>query len=142
MKKGFLLFLLAISVIGLLIFIFKGKLYSLLMPKGAQAAAPASEPGQVVYVSSPGKQNQSTPPEVDYWSLDTNRLLKRGVSGNEVIQLQQMINEALKLKKIPQLLVDGSFGSKTENALKSLTGKIQITLAQASSMLIKAVTKL
>lgn len=142
MKKGFLLFVLTFSIFGLLFFLFKGKLYSLFMPKGAKAASPGAENTQVVYVPSPGKQNQNDAPEVDYWSLNTTRMLKRGISGNEVIQLQQMINEALKLKKLPPLVVDGSFGSKTEGALKKLTGKIQITLAEASTMLIKAVTKL
>ncbi len=53
--------------------------------------------------------------------LDYNKVLKSGVRGIEVSELQQ---------RLGGLAVDGIFGPKTEARLKAVKGVTQITLAQ------------
>lgn len=64
--------------------------------------------------------------------LDESKVLKRGVSGEEVKALQLLLN---KVQSANPLVVDGVFGSLTESKLKNLTrGTVQITLAQARAL--------
>lgn len=57
--------------------------------------------------------------------LDSNKVLKKGVSGAEVKELQRLLGG---------LTVDGAFGSNTENRLKTVKGVTQITLNQYSAL--------
>ena len=54
-------------------------------------------------------------------TLDFNKVLKYGVRGDEVKELQQ---------RLGGLVVDGIFGPKTEARLKAIKGVKEITLAQ------------
>ncbi|MEO4005790.1 hypothetical protein [Flavobacterium sp. CAU 1735] len=53
--------------------------------------------------------------------LDYNKVLKYGVRGEEVKELQQ---------RLGGLVVDGIFGTKTQSRLKSVKNVIEITLNQ------------
>jgi hypothetical protein len=53
--------------------------------------------------------------------------LKNGRKNSTVGSLQSLLNTALSCSGKTLLVVDDSFGSKTENALKSLTGKTSIS---------------
>lgn len=64
--------------------------------------------------------------------LDYNRVLKNGVRGNEVSQLQSLLNMA---EVNSPLVVDGIFGPKTEAKLQRLTGSKSITLATAQALM-------
>jgi len=132
-----------LSIAALAAYLFKDKLKNLFHP------APAPAPDQPVV---PAKDTTTKAvihdmprpritPTVDFWSLDKSIELRKGSNGNEVVQLQTMINQALTLKKMPLIPNDGGFGSKTEAALKYLTGKTRITLAQASTLFVAAMTK-
>lgn len=57
-------------------------------------------------------------------ALDLNKILQKGTNANEVCVLQKVLNDWLKLEKsmnrnkeIASLVVDGIFGSKTENVV-------------------------
>ncbi len=64
-------------------------------------------------------------------SLDLNKVLSNGVRGNEVIELQKMLNT---VEKSSPLVVDGIFGAKTAAKLGRLNGGVTaITLNQAYS---------
>lgn len=66
---------------------------------------------------------------VNVSTLDNNKLLKRGMSGAEVTQLQKMLKE-----KGQSVTVDGQFGPQTEAALLAVSGKTQITLAEMATV--------
>ena len=53
--------------------------------------------------------------------IDRNKVLKKGSTGAEVKELQRLLGG---------LTVDGSFGTNTENRLKTVKGVTQITLNQ------------
>ncbi|MEO4005791.1 hypothetical protein [Flavobacterium sp. CAU 1735] len=89
--------------------------------------------GLGVYFYTKSKKNQSapttdqpviiptspTPTTPTPMVLDRNKVLKKGVSGAEVKELQRLLGG---------LTVDGSFGTNTENRLKAVKNVIQITL--------------
>lgn len=56
------------------------------------------------------------PPQLDY-----NKVLKYGVRGDEVKELQQ---------RLGGLVVDGIFGTKTQARLKAIKGVLETTLNQ------------
>ena len=68
-----------------------------------------------------------TPP-----TLDLNLLLKKGIEGAEVTELQRILkkdfNAYLGTTGINGDGIDGDFGTKTETALKDAKGVIQIKL--------------
>lgn len=68
-------------------------------------------------------------------TLDKNKMLKQGVQGEEVKQLQRMINKALdqSVFSLAYLNVDGDFGPKTENASLQVFGLDQLTLTDAEN---------
>jgi len=49
--------------------------------------------------------------------------LAKGKRGDNVTKLQKWLNINLKVKKQPEIKVDGIFGTETETALKAITGK-------------------
>lgn len=55
--------------------------------------------------------------------------LRKGVKNKTVGTLQALLNTALKCKNKTLLVADNDFGSKTENALKELTGKTTVNSA-------------
>ena len=75
--------------------------------------------------------------------LDKEKVLKIGSTGNEVKELQKIINKtnayiiakgiATSVQAV-NVTIDGVFGSKTANSLKFLTGKYEISLADAEFM--------
>jgi len=67
---------------------------------------------------TPSNANDTVSPGTQ---LDYNKVLKSGVRGQEVSELQQ---------RLGGLAVDGIFGPKTEARLKAVKGVTQITLAQ------------
>ena len=69
-------------------------------------------------------------------SLDTNKVLKLGVQGEEVKELQRLINKALQQSvfSLAYLNIDGDFGPYTENASVQVFGLDQITLTDAYNM--------
>lgn len=77
-----------------------------------------------------GNTNPSTPsfnpPRLNY-----DKLLKRGVSGREVLVLQRI----LKQYEGSQLQTDGAMGAITEQALNRVTGKTQIKLNEVPTAL-------
>lgn len=94
--------------------------------------------GLGIYFYTKSKKNQSapttdqpvtvptspTPTTPTPTVLDRNKVLKKGISGAEVKELQKLLGG---------LTVDGSFGTNTENRLKTVKGVIQITLNQYSA---------
>ena len=54
--------------------------------------------------------------------LNSTRLLKRGVSGNDVKDLQSFLNKQLSLN----LIADGQWGSKTEVAVSVFQTKYKL----------------
>lgn len=137
-QKTIVILLIICATIGLVVYFFKDNIKNLFKKKSVEPAPVATT--NTVYI------HDKTPPivkashTIDYWSLDKNKVLKKGSKGDEVTQLQNMINQALKIKKQPYITSDGGFGAKTENALKYLTGKTQITLAQAASLFVAAIS--
>lgn len=80
-------------------------------PKTKPAPTPApATPGAPV-VSSGG-------------AIDVNKILKKGMSGPEVTQLQTVLKQ-----KGQNITIDGQFGAQTEAALIAVAGVNQITLA-------------
>ena len=69
-------------------------------------------------------------------SLDTNKVLKLGVQGEEVKELQRLINNALQQSvfSLAYLNIDGYFGPYTESASVQVFGLDQITLTDAYNM--------
>ena len=60
-------------------------------------------------------------------------VLKRGSSGEQVKQLQALLNDKHSKNPpqiLPLLVVDGAFGAKTEVMLKKWTGKTSTTIDQ------------
>jgi len=53
-------------------------------------------------------------------SCDRNKILKKGVRGNEVKVLQSWLNNNIPAATLP-LVADGVFGNKTLNALRQVT---------------------
>jgi len=78
---------------------------------------------QTEVVENPPGTTPTTPTPVV--TLDYNKLLKKGVSGNEVKELQ---------KRLGSITADGIFGSNTENRLKVVKGVTQITLNQYNAV--------
>lgn len=67
-------------------------------------------------------------------TLDGNKLLKKGVTGAEVKELQRMLN-TLHKQPPPHLVVDGIFGPLTESRLKMFNNGLgQTTLASMRLM--------
>lgn len=65
---------------------------------------------------------------VNVSTLDNNKLLKRGMSGAEVTQLQTILKQ-----KGQSVTIDGQFGPQTEAAVLAVFGKTQITLAETTT---------
>lgn len=76
----------------------------------------------------------SKPVQTTYVSVDDNTILKRGMNNAHVGKLQTLINKVNTSYGLPQITVDNAFGSGTESALNKLTGKNQITYAEAERM--------
>ncbi|UUC45584.1 peptidoglycan-binding domain-containing protein [Flavobacterium cerinum] len=76
--------------------------------------------GYYMYSKSktPSTENDTLPPVVQ---LDYNKVLKSGVRGEEVKELQ---------RRLGGLAVDGIFGPLTLSRLKTVKGVTQITLSQ------------
>lgn len=64
---------------------------------------------------------------------DENKLLKKGVEGKEVEELQSILNEfnEADLSPLKPLALDGIFGSLTEEMLLRFMSKKSITLKEA-----------
>jgi hypothetical protein len=62
--------------------------------------------------------------------IDRSKMLKIGASGQEVLQLQILINAGLDMSAftLSKLSLDGRFGPKTESALISVYGLDQTNL--------------
>lgn len=76
--------------------------------------------GYVIYTKSKTTSNANDVVEPSQ-QLDYAKLLKQGVRGQEVAELQ---------RRLGSLSIDGIFGPKTEARLKSAKGVTQITLNQ------------
>ncbi|WP_052600222.1 peptidoglycan-binding protein [Aureispira sp. CCB-QB1] len=66
-------------------------------------------------------------------NTSNDTILKKGSTGGQVRQLQQLLNEKHRNNKpqiIPLLVEDGNFGPKTEAMLKKWTGKTTISINQ------------
>lgn len=147
MKTKIILPIFIIVILAMIIFLFKDKIKKLFQPKGETQPGTNTITNEVIkYVNAPVTQGTTytydTPIPPAVINLDTTKVLKKGSKGAEVKRLQEMINEALKLKKKQLLVADGSFGQKTLDALSWLTaGKFsQITLAQATTLFIAGMT--
>ena len=68
-----------------------------------------------------GMNGGSTTPEI---ILDKTKVLKYGVTGNEVKALQNYLNKNYNAR----LVVDGIFGELTQKALQDYKGRSQVTL--------------
>jgi peptidoglycan hydrolase-like protein with peptidoglycan-binding domain len=87
--------------------------------------------GFIVYKKRKEKENVVTPPEVGDKEKSPINLgtitnvfpLRNGSRGLEVTSLQKWLNINLKIKKLPEIKVDGIFGTETESALKTITTK-------------------
>lgn len=141
MKKiGFIFFLITIAIGGLLIYLFKDKIFL------DKTEKPKDKDPDVIPI---GKKD-ATIKEVDndnndtlpkHITLDKNKLLKRGVKGAEVERLQEMINKTLSALGKKLLVVDGAFGPKTEEALYFLIKTRSTTLAQFATIIIDKIKK-
>lgn len=112
--NGLLIVVLLIIITGVIIYFYKQK-------NQPNALAP-----------SIATNVSSTPVTTTY--VDENTILKKGMKNNEVGKLQSLINKVNTSVGLPLLVVDNSFGSKTEDALHKLTGKKEISYAQAEKM--------
>ena len=65
--------------------------------------------------------------------LDLTKLLKIGSQGEEVKELQRLINQRLDTSAytLSYLVIDGDFGPLTENAAQSVYGVTELTLTDA-----------
>lgn len=77
--------------------------------------------GWWVYSKSKAKKSNANDTVLPGSQLDYNKVLKYGVRGQEVSELQQ---------RLGGIALDGIFGPKTEARLKAVKGVIQITLGQ------------
>ena len=74
--------------------------------------------------SSTNESTTTTTPSSNTTTSNESFPLKKGSKGSKVSKLQEGLNHYITLGRIvsAKLIVDGSFGSKTENALLLLTG--------------------
>lgn len=85
----------------------------------------------IIYKRIKSNSDATTGPSaVQKYNLDENKILKIGVKGEEVKQLQRELN-----KLGFSLSTDGVFGPKTESALNDKTGWKSITLKAFYKML-------
>ena len=108
-SKYFALGILLIIII--LLVVFRNKL-SILFPGASAAPAPSLPPS--------GNTNSSTAS-----GMDPNKLLKKGVTGFEVKQLQSWLGG---------IDVDGDFGPATEARLLEVKGVKEVTLSMYGSL--------
>lgn len=66
-------------------------------------------------------------------SLDKNKVLKKGDTGNEVRQLQAELN---KINSNPPIQVDGVFGADTEARLEMLLGVTTVNLVSVPDLVL------
>lgn len=140
-NRGFIFFILTLAIGLLIIYLFRDKIF----PNKKQNT---SVPGgidntdkfpDVMPIGKNDIVKNDVVPEIP--SLDKNKLLKRGVKGVEVKQLQEMINKALTGLNKNKLVVDGAFGQKTEEALYYLLTIRTTTLAQFATKAIEKIKK-
>lgn len=67
-------------------------------------------------------------------SIDNNTPLTRGMRGAPVLNLQRLINNILDARGMATISEDGIFGSQTEGALRSLTGRSSISFNEANAL--------
>jgi hypothetical protein len=83
--------------------------------------------GYYIYMNMKNKPAVQVP-ETPENTIDTTKVLSKGSTGEEVKSLQKALGGGLK--------VDGVFGALTENRLKSVTGKISISLREYNALII------
>lgn len=138
---GFIFFIITIAVGGLLIYLFKDKIFPTAKAEKNNDKAPDVIP--IGKKDTPIKEvdNDNDEPLPRPIALDKNKLLKRGVKGAEVKRLQEMINKALGGLGKKLLSTDGAFGPKTEEALYYLIKTRTTTLAQFATKIIDKIKK-
>lgn len=85
---------------------------------------PKTKPAPTPAPATPG-----TPVVSSGGAIDVNKILKKGMSGPEVTQLQTVLKE-----KGQNIAIDGQFGAQTEAALIAVAGVNQITLAALANV--------
>lgn len=139
MKKiGFIFFIITIVIGGLLIYLFKDKIFPDKKTEKPKDKAPDVIPIGKKDAIIKEEDNNTLPTPI---ALDKNKLLKRGVKGAEVERLQEMINKTLSALGKKLLVVDGAFGPKTEEALYFLIKTRSTTLAQFATIIIDKIKK-
>lgn len=138
---GFIFFIITVAVGGLLIYLFKDKIFPDKKTEKQNDKAPDVIP--IGKKDTPAKDvvNDNSDPIPTPTALDKNKLLKRGVKGAEVERLQEMINKALAGLGKKLLVTDGAFGPKTEEALYYLIKTRTTTLAQFATKIIDKIKK-
>ena len=140
-NKGAIIAIFAFAAIGLTIFLLKDKIANWFKPTptadtaGNGNASDKTTETIIKYVKDP---LSDIPPISE---LDKDKVLKKGSKGNEVKQLQAMINQFLKVLKKTPIVVDGAFGTKSETALYFLIQKKQTTLSQFATLMIDKLKK-
>jgi hypothetical protein len=101
-----------------------------LAPAGSGGSSPVATGGG----SSGGSSSSGGAKPVKVGN-DYNRVLRKGDSGPEVLELQKLLNRVNSLKKqiLYNLAEDGKFGPLTETMLKHYGAVTSITLSQAYS---------
>lgn len=100
---------------------------------GSSANAAPTPTGKAAVIAITGKSPAA--------SIDYNKVLSKGVSGSEVLILQQTLNKinAVAHGIAFQLVEDGKFGPLTETMLQHYAGVTSVTLNQAISIYQKTV---
>lgn len=84
------------------------------------------------------KKKPQTDPILITSSNNGETRLSKGSRGEEVVELQRMLNEKHRSTPpqiIPLLLEDGIFGNRTETMLKKWTGKTSVTIKELQKAL-------
>lgn len=141
-NKGAIIAIFVFAAIGLTLFLLKDKIANWFKPTptsdtggNGNASDKTTTETIIKYVKDP----LSDIPPIN--ELDKDKVLKKGSKGNEVKQLQAMINQCLKVLKKTPIVVDGAFGAKSETALYFLIQKKQTTLSQFATLMIDKLKK-
>lgn len=133
-NQNLIIVVLFMAILGAIVYLFKDQIGKLFKPKD-------TAPGALNFdqlLNNTGNTPTQYVPTVEVpqiTTLNQNLLLKKGMKNDEVKYLQNMINGVLSLMGKTPLVVDGSFGPKTENALNFLIQKKEITIAAAATFL-------
>lgn len=138
-KTNLVVISLTVGIAALLYFIFKGSIKKIFDKKNDSSSEQQSQNITITVDTPQGPQQVSA-------KINLDKVLRKGVyDSDEVAEMQHLLNNYLdkvrtaiySLAYVPNLAVDGDFGSNTEAVLKAVTGKTSITLRELQTTLVK-----